>query len=162
MTAGDRLLLASALGAAAALGCGSRTGLEVALDAEVTEAAAPEAAPDATPVGCGPLTCAGCCDDAGACQPGSAKAACGAGGYACQACTSPIDVCDPSGDPNVVGRVCWALCDIRSCGGCCTPAGCFAGDADDACGGPLNVCTNCTALGMTCQQVGRTHACVMP
>lgn len=42
---------------------------------------------DAGVTGCGPITCAGCCDPTGVCQAGTTNAACGVLGNACRACT---------------------------------------------------------------------------
>ncbi len=137
--------------------CGARTGLDVGavdagIDAKPAEAAAP---------GCGPSSCAGCCDDAGACQPGSTLQACGLGGTACQACDPGFDVCNPRGDPNVTGVVCYEPCPLRSCTGCCTPEGaCVDGNTDTACGGPFRVCADCSALGQSCVSTGSASKCM--
>ncbi len=137
--------------------CGARTGLDVGavdagIDAKPAEAAAP---------GCGPSSCAGCCDDAGACQPGSTLQACGLGGTACQACDPGFDVCNPRGDPNVTGVVCYEPCPLRSCTGCCTPEGaCVDGKTDTACGGPFRVCADCSALGQSCVSTSSASRCM--
>jgi hypothetical protein len=139
--------LALAAGVAA---CGSRTDLQLGAD--------DAAAADVAVVACGPATCGGCCDDAGACQPGTAQSVCGVGGMACLACDPRYDVCNPQGGGGqVVGNVCWAPCPVRECDGCCTAnLGCVLGTADDSCGGPQRVCEDCTALGMVCGAVDGT------
>jgi hypothetical protein len=143
---------------ASASACGARTGLDLpALDAGFD---APPLA-EAAPLGCGPSSCSGCCDDAGACQAGSTLQACGIGGSACQACDPAFDVCNPRGDPNVTGVVCYEPCPLRTCTGCCTPAGaCVDGNADTACGGPFRVCADCTALGQSCVSAGSSNRCM--
>jgi hypothetical protein len=79
---------------------------------------------------------------------------------ACQACDPSFDVCNPRGDPNVVGVVCYEPCPERSCTGCCTPSGaCVDGDTDTACGGPFRVCADCAAMGEVCGSVGPTRQC---
>jgi hypothetical protein len=146
-------MLALALGVSA---CGARTGFDVApFDAGI------DAAVEAAPPGCGPSSCSGCCDDAGACQPGSTVQSCGIGGMACQACDPAFDVCNPRGDPNVTGVVCYEPCPLRTCTGCCTAAGaCVDGDVDTACGGPFRVCADCTALGQSCVRAASSNRCM--
>ena len=121
-------------------------------------------AADPPPRACGPATCAGCCDDAGACQPGTAESQCGAGGGACQACDPRYDVCNPrGGGPDVTDVVCWAPCPLRECAGCCTLDGeCVGGAADDACGGPQRVCQDCASRAMVCGAVEDARGCIAP
>src|SRR5579884_1884230 len=81
-----------------------------------------------TPPPCGPATCAGCCDASGACRPGTADVACGAGGRACAACgtcrTCSSGRCAVAGNntPCKSLRVC---CDAICCetGTICVSAG---------------------------------------
>lgn len=137
---------------ATAPACGARTGLDEA---------GPDAAVDAPPPGCGASSCSGCCDDAGACEPGTATLACGVAGRRCQACNPSFDVCNPQGNPDVTGVVCYQPCDLRSCAGCCTPAGaCVGGTSDTSCGGPFRVCADCTALGQTCSTGEAIRSCM--
>jgi hypothetical protein len=121
----------------------------------------PEASVDAAPDSCGPSNCAGCCDDGGACRDGTEIEACGAQGLQCQACNPRYDVCNPQGGGDkVTGEFCWAPCDVKSCGGCCTTDGnCMVGTADDACGSPPTICVDCAAKGLTCGQVGSSRGC---
>jgi hypothetical protein len=141
-----------ALGIAA---CGGRTPLEVVEDAEAADAAV---------AACSPATCAGCCDDGGACLAGTEQSACGIGGSSCQACDPRYDVCNPQGGGGgVTGVVCWAPCPLRECAGCCTLGGtCITGIADEACGGPQRVCDDCTSRGMVCGSVEGARVCAAP
>jgi hypothetical protein len=134
--------------------CGARS----MLDVDAPEASAPDAAPDR----CGPSNCGGCCDDGGACRAGTETEACGTQGLECQACNPRYDVCNPQGGGDkVTGQFCWAPCDVKSCGGCCTTDGsCMVGTADDACGSPPTICVDCAVQGTTCGLVGTTRGCV--
>jgi len=80
-------------------------GDELALEAGLVDVAAPvdvvvhapDAAPDAPSVPCGPSSCAGCCDPAGRCQPGTAATACGSAGLACMDCLPAYTKCVSGG-----------------------------------------------------------------
>lgn len=140
--------------AAAAAGCGGRSSLD-------TQPAVDAAAPEAAGPACSSQTCSGCCDDAGACLPGTAQAACGEQGRACAVCDPNHDLCNP--DPhNPDGNVCFAPCDPRFCqGGCCMPDGhCVGGTADDACGSVGYLCLDCTSRGETCGVSDQRRTCV--
>jgi hypothetical protein len=82
---------------------------------------------------CSPTNCAGCCDPAGICQPGSDRSACGTGGLACAAC--------PSGEG----------CTAGQCGGGCTPSCEGRACGSDGCGGSCGTCRG----GTTCNPNGQ-------
>lgn len=99
---------------------------------------------------CDSGSCAGCCDEAGECQPGTGNSRCGKGGAACTQCTEP-DTCG-GGDPGTPG-ICG--CTPSTC-----PVGANCGTVPNVCGGPVscgapcanptpvcveNVCTACTS-----------------
>ena len=139
--------------AASAWSCGARS----ELDGPAPEAGPPEAgvADAATPPGCGPADCAGCCDEAGTCQPGNDVAICGEMGRSCQGCDPRFELCHP--DPaNPDGEVCFSPCDFRGCSnGCCLANGvCVNGDDDSACGGAGQLCQDCSAAGQVCEASG--------
>jgi hypothetical protein len=84
--------------------------------------------------------CAGCVDQAGACQPGTTSAACGAVGNACGVCGASA---------TCTGGHCVAACDSSSCGGCCADGACVDGLADAACGAGGVACRACP-VGSQC------------
>lgn len=110
---------------------------------------------------CDDGSCAGCCDEAGACQPGTTDDACGAGGVACSPCTGvdtcqagvceciPVTCAAEGKDCGEINDGCGAIldcgtcpfpnqpCDDNVCGTCvpnCTGKPC--GVDNDGCGGP--------------------------
>lgn len=115
-----------------------------------------------TPPPCGPMTCAGCCQQTGGaprCSPLGQQSdlACGSGGLTCGACqrgtTCTNGTCAPVGttDGGSTGS-----CNPSTCGsGCCqaTPAGTFCVDANRqsnlACGTGAMTCVQCQR-GTTC------------
>jgi hypothetical protein len=123
---------------------------------DVTDAGAPHAPgpPDATAeAGAGPTcnatTCSrGCCDTNGACEPGDAGTACGAGGNACAGCMQ--------------GQECSAVgtceCTPTSCpSGCCASDGtcvAYASQSSSQCGtngaacAPCGIQLSCTTSGV--------------
>ncbi|MBX3126983.1 MAG: hypothetical protein KF718_09715 [Polyangiaceae bacterium] len=62
--------------------------------------------------GCGPDTCAGCCDALGLCRGGTEQAACGAAGQACASCGSGQCAASPSS----VGGACQSVTDAAADG----------------------------------------------
>ena len=87
--------------------------------------------------------CGGCLDDAGACQPGTADAACGVLGESCAPCEGST-VCDEGAcvEP--------PACSPDNCDGCCDGDNCVGGDADAACGAGGGQCSDCPD-GATCE-----------
>ncbi|MCK5798225.1 MAG: hypothetical protein KAI47_13625, partial [Deltaproteobacteria bacterium] len=82
---------------------------------------------------CNATTCPkGCCDDTGACVPGTASANCGKGGQACSQCGS-----------NLACVLQKCSCTATSCSGCCEGDVCKAGSDVAACGTAGAVCVKC-------------------
>lgn len=94
---------------------------------------------------CGRTTCAGCCDQAGACQAGSSVAACGKDGVSCEDCSVKSEQCKNNQCMNPQS------CEF-TCGGCCDYQGrCQVGDASDSCGTGGEPCQNCSTSGKSCK-----------
>jgi hypothetical protein len=134
--------------------CGGRTGLGSfavdVIDASPLDAgvAGEVATPTGPGVGARCPGCQGCCDGAGACQPGDTEAACGIGGRACEVCASR-DICDTK---NLNGPSCVNPCSDRCPLRCCLRDGsCKSGIADDACGNDGSLCHDCTTSGQVCK-----------
>ncbi|HCF58915.1 MAG TPA: hypothetical protein DFS52_13100, partial [Myxococcales bacterium] len=90
------------------------------------------------PSPCDATTCPeGCCDSAGACQPGNTAVACGAAGAACASCEGE-DVCTE-------GACVAPPCDATTCPeGCCDTSGvCQPGNSAAACGAAGLACVGC-------------------
>jgi hypothetical protein len=86
---------------------------------------------------CKPETCTGCCRD-DKCEPGTAEAACGAGGGACSTCTGS-QMCG-------TGK-CEDKCSPANCNGCCDGDVCVPGNTADRCGAQGAACTACATVG---------------
>lgn len=105
---------------------------------------------------CSPSTCAGgCCNEQGACVPGSDTYECGSGGGACTDCSMNGMSCDP------YGKYCTGqpACGPDNCGGCCSSWGtCEWGGDISACGWGGSQCQDCSWYGMQCDP--NTYQCV--
>lgn len=106
--------------------------------------------------------CAGCCDNNGACQPGSNPAACGLSAVSCQICSggqSCIEggcIDDNASDAGHDGGKVDAgfdagtlpdagpICGPSNCQGCCDNNACQAGNVHAACGKQGQACQKCT------------------
>lgn len=118
------------------------------------------------------LCCTGCWDGAGACQQGTAVAACGSGGKACATCGNGGNVCADAACSS--GSCTQVNDDKNSCpggschvGACCT--GCWngsscqpgntvgacgkSGGACSSCSDDTNACTDAACSGGACTQV---------
>lgn len=81
---------------------------------------------------CGPSNCAGCCDEGGACQAGTADVACGLAGAQCATCKNTCGWDPPGPDYCTYGTgVAFFACQNHACApklvgnyeGECCPAG---------------------------------------
>jgi hypothetical protein len=118
-------------------------GADVALDARI-EASHEAGASD----GCACL--GGCCDEAGACQAGTAIDLCGSVGQACDDCTSYELPCAPvDGGGGVCASEKVVTCTPESCGGCCQGDTCQIDAGITACGTGGEPCVACP-LGSSC------------
>ncbi|MBE2251935.1 MAG: hypothetical protein IAE78_20540 [Myxococcus sp.] len=98
----------------------------------------PDAGLPPLPTSCTAGTCAGCCDQDGACQSGGSAFSCGRGGDRCRACNSR-EVC--TSGACVPAR---AACGPGTCAGCCTADGfCMVGTQPLACGRNAGPCDRC-------------------
>jgi hypothetical protein len=126
---------------------------------------------------CDARSCAsGCCDATNHCQPGGDPQACGTSGNACRVC--PLgDSCNQGvcllgnlggGSGSTGGGVATGggfatgggvatggggttSCSPSNCSGCCSTSGaCQTGTGATACGHFGQICSNCSALGRTC------------
>jgi hypothetical protein len=100
---------------------------------------------------CSTVSCGGCCDPTGRCQPGVSDLACGASGAACASCGATAEC---------VGGACLAL-DAGACTACLTSNDCAGGacvqfatdsicadkcEADGGCDDPGELCVHATAF----------------
>ncbi len=104
------------------------------------------------PPPCSASTCAGCCDAAGTCQPGTTTKQCGASGKACEACAGPQATCAQPGGYCAAFPACGPL----TCpDGCCDSKGqCVGGKATSSCGQKGQACKDCGAEGQDCAPQG--------
>jgi hypothetical protein len=104
---------------------------------------------------CGPTNCAGCCSN-GVCVLGNQDMACGNGGGACTDCTGTGLVCG-------AGGACKQPCGPGNCAaGCCNGQSCVGGFLDNRCGSGGAACSDCTAMGATCDTGATPRACTAP
>ncbi len=107
---------------------------------------------------CGPSTCGGCCDSAGACQFGTSAQSCGGSGGACRACQG-TEVCNaglcllPTPGAIDAGGTS-SICNENNCAGCCSGDTCVMGKTVSACGRNGVVCAACTG-NQQCNTSGR-------
>ncbi len=86
--------------------------------------------------GCGPSSCAGCCQN-GECKAGNLSSACGKNGSACATCEAN-QTCQQG------------TCSSSTCAGCLDAVGnCLSGDSPNACGKNGSVCQSCFT-GQSC------------
>jgi hypothetical protein len=90
------------------------------------------------PLGCGPSTCSGCCDDGGTCRGGRSTLACGIDGLGCAACPA--------------GKLC-------SAGACITVTQCDVDCGTGCCGGDVCGATPCGNDGGACSTCGAGQLC---
>jgi hypothetical protein len=108
-------------------------------------------------------TCAGCCDSAGRCLPGTATPACGRAGAPCTSCSGTGVSCGGGGTPGVcsctadcLGKACGAG---DGCGGTCQSGTC---PGDLVCTAGTCTCADCAngcCSGSTCEAGNTTVAC---
>ena len=110
---------------------------------------------------CGPSNCDGCCDQTGACLPGSEAAACGLQGQVCSPCDTPR-LCNAGfcGNPDLGDSDAGVLCRL-SCAGCCLPdqTCVLPGSGLDACGTAGAACEACRPSQQCLTSVCRNPSC---
>ena len=100
---------------------------------------------------CNASSCSGCCKD-NKCFPGNSASACGKNAASCLDCSASGKSCDSSTGACQGG----GSCNASTCKtGCCKGGQCHPGNSDSACGTNASACSDCSALGKTCDNITR-------